>query len=599
MTILEEDVWVEIGGNNLRYYESLGYDIPKRRRNNKVSKDNLTVPRGTRILVKVKDLPRNSSTKITKICDICGNHIPNQEYGAVMSRRIERDGKDRCYKCGKINGGITRKNNTPYEKSLEFWARENNMEYLLEEFSDRNNSNTKGYSHGSVEAVLWNCPKCKSEYDMSIVMRTNSKSNCPYCAGQRVNNTNCLWTTHPEIAKLLANPEEGYIVSKGRTKKVDFSCPECGFKEPKIIQDIIRQRYSCSMCSDGYSYPEKYMLNVLNQLNLKVQRQKSFKWSKNIKSENKRLSGTKKYDFYLQEFNCIIEVHGEQHYTSKFAQSETSLQDEKDNDVLKEKLANDNEIEYYIVINCAISDPDYIKENIESSKLKELFNLEDINWNECHNYSISSLVKSICDLWGNYTSVKEISEKVDIDITTIRRYLTQGSKIGLCDYNGQNEATKTRKKNLLKINKIRSVKVIQLTEEGKFIKEWDSVAQAQKYYNINNISAVCRLRQETAGGYRWMYKDNYEEIIKEQGKVEFKTKPRVIQISLEGDYIAEHENIGKACVAVGRNSKFHSTIKICCEKNHRTAYGFKWMYKEDYDKLKAESIENEKEEVFV
>ncbi|WP_251402351.1 zinc-ribbon domain-containing protein [Ureibacillus chungkukjangi] len=53
----------------------------------------------------------------------------------------------------------------------------------------------------SNKVVYWTCPKCKSHYDKMINDRTGNGENCPYCAGKRVNETNCLFTTHPELAK--------------------------------------------------------------------------------------------------------------------------------------------------------------------------------------------------------------------------------------------------------------------------------------------------------------------------------------------------------------------------------------------------------------
>ena len=56
-------------------------------------------------------------------------------------------------------------------------------------------------------------------------------------------------------------------------------------------------------------------------------------------------------------------------------------------------------------------------------------------------------------------------------------------------------------------------KVIQLDLDDKEIKLWNSIQQAQDYLKINNISAVCRKKQKTAGGYKWKYyeeKNNFE-----------------------------------------------------------------------------------------
>lgn len=54
-----------------------------------------------------------------------------------------------------------------------------------------------------------------------------------------------------------------------------------------------------------------------------------------------------------------------------------------------------------------------------------------------------------------------------------------------------------------------SVPVIQLSKDDTVIKEWDSMADAQREFNIDikNISAVCRNKRRLAGGFKWKYKN--------------------------------------------------------------------------------------------
>jgi hypothetical protein len=68
MSIKEEFVEIVLNPRNIKHYENLGYYIP--RETNKYG--NLTVKKGTKILVKVSDLPKGSGVKITAICEKCG-----------------------------------------------------------------------------------------------------------------------------------------------------------------------------------------------------------------------------------------------------------------------------------------------------------------------------------------------------------------------------------------------------------------------------------------------------------------------------------------------------------------------------------------------
>jgi len=50
-------------------------------------------------------------------------------------------------------------------------------------------------------------------------------------------------------------------------------------------------------------------------------------------------------------------------------------------------------------------------------------------------------------------------------------------------------------------------KVIQMTKEGKVLKEWESMAQVERSLRINNasISKCCTGKLLTSGGFRWKY----------------------------------------------------------------------------------------------
>ncbi len=47
----------------------------------------------------------------------------------------------------------------------------------------------------------------------------------------------------------------------------------------------------------------------------------------------------------------------------------------------------------------------------------------------------------------------------------------------------------------------------QLDLNNNFIKEWNCIKNPQIELKINNISAVCRGKQKTAGGFKWRYKN--------------------------------------------------------------------------------------------
>jgi 5-methylcytosine-specific restriction endonuclease McrA len=69
--IIQKDIEVVLNGANVKYYEDLGYFIP-RYLYTKNYQNNWRVKRGTSIIVKIKDLQRVSSVKVLCKCDKCG-----------------------------------------------------------------------------------------------------------------------------------------------------------------------------------------------------------------------------------------------------------------------------------------------------------------------------------------------------------------------------------------------------------------------------------------------------------------------------------------------------------------------------------------------
>jgi hypothetical protein len=495
--ILEKTVKIKWNGRNKQYLISKGYIFSEI---------------GEETEVKVEHLSKGSPQKVTKICDEdgCGKVVIEQIYATILKQR--KNGKDRCFECAmKITN--SNKINILYENSLEYYAKTNNKEYLLKEFSNKNEKKPSNISRGSKKACIWNCPICKSEYAKSIKERTGRGGGCPYCAGQRINiGYNDLWTTHPHVAKLLKDKRRGYELTYGSNKKERFYCNECCFEKTTEVYKIARNGFSC-MCiekiSDGISYPEKFMMELLSQLSVKFITQKSFSWAKN-----------KRYDFYIEDLNnkIIIETHGEQHYTGSFEiKRGRSLIEEQMNDEYKMKKANDsNCITHYITIDCRKSELGFIKNSIINSEMPNLFSLSIINWLKVHEYaSTSNLLKEVCDIWNDgVTNSVTIGEIVKLHRNTVIKYLKRGNELGWCNYDSKRQMSINSRKN----GKKNSIAVVQLGIDNNFIKTWESASEVGKILGItsNSVSSMCKGngKYKTVGSFKWLYKSDYDETIK-------------------------------------------------------------------------------------
>ena len=52
-----------------------------------------------------------------------------------------------------------------------------------------------------------------------------------------------------------------------------------------------------------------------------------------------------------------------------------------------------------------------------------------------------------------------------------------------------------------------SIPILQFDLEGCLIKKWYGISEAKRETDINNISACCRRKIKTAGGFKWEYYD--------------------------------------------------------------------------------------------
>jgi group I intron endonuclease len=50
--------------------------------------------------------------------------------------------------------------------------------------------------------------------------------------------------------------------------------------------------------------------------------------------------------------------------------------------------------------------------------------------------------------------------------------------------------------------------VLQFELDGTFVKVWESISKVEEILKIYNVTAVCKGKKETAGGYKWKYKNN-------------------------------------------------------------------------------------------
>lgn len=301
----------------------------------------------------------------------------------------------------------------------------------------------------------------------------NRGDGCPCCKGNHVvvEGINDIPTTDSWMVKYF---QGGYDEAKKYTScshvKTQLKCPTCSWINKDItIKNLYYQRFICIKCSDNISFPEKFMISILEDLKVNYIYQLSankYEWCSKYK-----------YDFYLLDYNTIIEIHGRQHY---YDCSWSKCDDIKLNDKVKFKLALKNNIKNYIVIDSRKSNFEYIKQSIIDSKMNDIFDLSSVNWKKCYEKSISSLVKDVCEikLSNEKITSNQIADMLSISVCTVIKYLKIGTKLGWCKYNAKIESRKsaTIASNCRK-------KTIEVYSNGNYLGTYESA----KYIMKNSI----------------------------------------------------------------------------------------------------------------
>ena len=262
--------------------------------------------------------------------------------------------------------------------------------------------------------------------------RIDAHIGCPICGGKKpVLGYTTLYDEHSELMKYLVDPEYAKSITSQSKQKILCKCPKCGCKKEMSPSNLTRYGFSCGYCSDHISYPNKFIRNFLTQLNIDYYPEKSFEWSDG-----------KIYDEYISSCNMIIENHGIQHYVEGFRNLKArSLKLEQANDKYKEKIARNNNIQNYIILDCRYSDMNWIKSSIMSSKLPTLLNFteNDIDWIECNNFAKKSIIEDVCKSWIENHNLTDLANKYKLDVHTIQNYLTIGASCNLCNYEKNNK----------------------------------------------------------------------------------------------------------------------------------------------------------------
>lgn len=246
---------------------------------------------------------------------------------------------------------------------------------------------------------------------------------CPYCNGLLLDSEkNSLFAVRPDLIKYFPSPDDTKYIFPRSMKKVDLKCPDCGRSKSMTVDNLFTNGFSCKYCkTDGVSYPNKFLRGLLKQLDCEWDIEVSYDWSRKYSYDGFIECNNKKY---------LIEMHGLQHY-EKVCDFDFDKQVQRDEE--KRSLAlNNGFIE--VEIDCKISNFNYIRQNILSSKLSEVIDFSIINWNAVMEEISENYVKTASNLFNDGMTVMQISRKLNMSRHTIRKYLLDASAMEWCSY---------------------------------------------------------------------------------------------------------------------------------------------------------------------
>lgn len=334
---------------------------------------------------------------------------------------------------------------------------------------------------------------------------------CSCCEGNQivVEGINDIATTNPELIKYFKYHEDVKTHTKCSNDEVELVCIDCGKVKKMKICDLYKQQgINCPICSDGISYPNKFMGALLSELNIDFipeLTKTTFKWCEDYR-----------YDFYIPSMNLIIEMDGAYHNKDNTRSGQTK-EESKCIDDMKDKLAIKNGKEV-IRIDCDYKNIEtrfeYIKSNI-ISKLNNNLDLCKINWIKIGKRCEKNSVKEACNYKKNNhrMTTTEIGKRIGANYNTVSRYLKLGTKLGWCNYNPKEEI----KKNAIKaVESIR--KPVKIFKDGIELGEYPSVTKMinclDNDFGIkldsSNISSVCSGKRKSHKGFTFKYIEENE-----------------------------------------------------------------------------------------
>ena len=280
MLIQNQEIEVKIIKSNKEWYEQKGY---------------IDICKGDIILVKAEDLSLGSHVKVKVKCDYCGK-ITEVVWKDYVARSNEKQACKDCRLKKASETTLSQRQDSLYSRALSFC---NIKGYKL--------LTPKEHIQDSNTYVKYYCPR-HGEH-LTKIYSLILKHGCIECQYE----DNALKSRHPvdyvesvfkDYGVVLINKKE-YL--RWDLKNLRAICPECGEEFSTSFGAFVKHHgQCCPECSMSESRGEREIRHVLENSYINFEQEYSF--------INCRDKNPLPFDFYLPDYNILIEYQGAQHY---------------------------------------------------------------------------------------------------------------------------------------------------------------------------------------------------------------------------------------------------------------------------------------------
>lgn len=267
----------------------------------------------------------------------------------------------RCPYCATFQGKVHPKD------SFGQWLIDTYGEDAIEKYwSSKNTLDPFTISLNNKRKIWILCQNKNYHNDMGGYLTTPNRfykgQRCGYCINRKIHPKDSFGTLYPQKIKYWSknNKKSPFEVAPMSREKYRFICEKCGKEFERSLSKLNRTNTGVICLDCTSSSLEQITKNTLDNYNVKYEREYTYD---NLIGIN---GGLLRFDFYLLNYNILIECQGEQHINIAHGwQTKEQFERQQIHDQLKKEYCEKNnikliEIWYYDI------------DNIEDILIKEL-----------------------------------------------------------------------------------------------------------------------------------------------------------------------------------------------------------------------------------